>query len=253
MSTRGKPKAAKVTTVTVKPKKDDNTVWAVLGAVALAAAAAWLISMMVNRERQAPQAQLQMLQPQGQASVMALSQAQAGQAQADQAQAAQAAQAGQAQALLQYSCDALPQALQGQCRERKTQMMANGQCAELAEVDPVAGSVCHDLFRYGFYPKPLSYSVNPNPIVPSNFADQYAANQPVQWQKLMGGPAQADGQWTMDLNAYDNKGLDQASAYQSNLRTPTWREAYWNPGALQGPRASGASSDVDTVTALPLM
>ena len=56
----------------------------------------------------------------------------------------------------------------GQERRWKQQMMANGECEALARVDPAAGKVCNDLFRYGFYPKPLNYSVDPHaPIIPS--------------------------------------------------------------------------------------
>jgi hypothetical protein len=145
---------------------------------------------------------------------------------------------------LRYSCESLPEALQGECRQRKVQMLNNGQCAELSQIDPVTGSVCYDLFGQGAYPHSLPI-VEQQPQGPSSFAAQHCANEPSlgRYPPQQDGPIK--GQWTLDLHSQDS--IDEAAPYKSGLRTPTWNEMLYNPGALQAIRANGASSDIQTV------
>jgi hypothetical protein len=156
------------------------------------------------------------------------------------------------QALLSSTCEALPEEQQAECREIKQQLLVNGQCAELAQIDPVSGTVCYDLFRYGAYPKPLNFSVNPSPLVPSNFADQYAANEPVPFRDFrQGNQISADGQWTLDLDQIDAKGIDGASEYQSSRIGQNWLERKYTPQTPTAERS--ALQEYQMVQPLPLM
>jgi len=120
------------------------------------------------------------------------------------------------------------------CRQDRLNLMSNGSCAQLAARDPQAGRVCQDLSPNGFYPKPMAISLPRQRLVPRNFADQYAVNdqQPTVPQSY----AVRCPDWTLNLDAYDNSNICNAAPYHSYNPTPSWREAWWRPGALEGPR-----------------
>jgi hypothetical protein len=127
-----------------------------------------------------------------------------------------------------------PSSLSPGARQNRLNLLANGACAQLAAQDPLAGRVCAELAPNGFYPKPMSISLPRQRLVPRNFADQYAVNdyQPTVPQSY----ATRCTDWTMNIKAYDNSGVANAAPYQSALPTPSWRETWWRPGALEGPR-----------------
>lgn len=115
------------------------------------------------------------------------------------------------------------------CRQDRLNLLALGNCAQLAKLDPAAGQTCYELAPNGFYPRPMGYSIVRDPLIPRNFADQYSAqdNQPV----VPASYAVQCREWTMDLSA------DSLSAtpYHSFNPTPNWREVWLRPGALEGP------------------
>lgn len=126
--------------------------------------------------------------------------------------------------MLQDTCEALPEEQQEQCRESKQELLLSGQCDKL---DAVTAKVCNDLYSTGTWPRPLNVSVNPMPLVPSNFADQEEANEPVPWRHYVPPQTVVDGSWTLDLDS--SNGIDDAAPYQSHNHTQTTRENYWNP------------------------
>lgn len=244
-----KPVQAKAVRTKVEDQKKKKT-WSIALGVVLLALAAWILIGLFRGGSQVPNLFLG-TRPVDQGSSMAV------QAQQQQNPLAQLGAVFQGRATagcpeqMRYSCEALPEEQQAQCRQQKVQMLQNGQCAELSQVDPVTGGVCYDLFRYGQYPKGLNLSVTPRPLVPSNFADQKCAGEPIPGRFPPALDSSNNDQWTLDLASQDS--IDQAAPYQSALRTPTWNEMLYNPGALQAVRANGAASDIDTVQPMPQM
>lgn len=153
--------------------------------------------------------------------------------------------------LTQYTCEQLPEEQQDACREAKQEMLFSGQCEKLEEIDPVSGQVCHELYRGGVWPRPLGVAVNPKPLVPANFADQEAANEPTPWRDYHPPQTLADGKWTLDLDQVDDKGIDDAAPYQSSQPSQTTRERYWNPVKPIGERSQ--LQEWQLVEPLPLM
>lgn len=86
----------------------------------------------------------------------------------------------------------------------------------------------------GFYPKAIAGPRQGQLLVPRNFADQYAVND---WQPTVPQSfAQRSRDWTLDIDTYDNSNISNAAPYQSAVKTPSWAEVWWRPGALEGPR-----------------
>jgi len=113
------------------------------------------------------------------------------------------------------------------------QLIAHTACAQLGIQQPSALPLCHTLFPQGRYPLPRGIAEQPK-LIPKNFADQYAADEPItalpaNWNQKSHG-------WTLDLEDTDNKGFSSAAHYQSYNRTPSWRETWYRPGALENPR-----------------
>ena len=116
-------------------------------------------------------------------------------------------------------------------RATEHQLIAHTACAQLAKQQPSAAPLCHQLFPAGRYPLPRGIADQPK-LIPKNFADQYEADEPLITYPMNWN--EKSNAWTMDLTQTD--GFSAAASFQSQNRTPTWREVWWNPGAIQNSR-----------------